>query len=448
MRAALAILVAGLALIPSAASARLVFRTLPVVAESGPRDGDADGPKVAWTTRVRAPGAAVVRVVVGSANLGQASWLTFRSLADGAEHRLDATSLDAWGRTSAMLNGEEAEVSLHVAPGDRGVFVRLAGVSGSDRPVVESQCGPADNRVASTDNRVGRINPPGCTVWRIGNGAFLTAGHCADIDPDLGGPQLPDGTLDWTNATVVEFNVPASDAAGNTVVAAPQDQYPIVLASVQWTFQGNGFPLGNDWCVFRVSENSITHLLPHQAYGLPFRITRELPANNATLRVTGFGTDTGTANQTNQTATGPFAGETSGAGTVRLDHSVDTEGGNSGSPIIWEANQFAIGIHTNAGCTDTTGTNAGTSFELDALENAINAAPGAGTIYVDSGHTLVIEQQGTLVRPIWTIGGGISTVTTGGRISVYPGSYAIPAGTTLSKAMTIEAPVGTVTIAP
>ena len=120
----------------------------------------------------------------------------------------------------------------------------------------------------------------------------------------------------------------------------------------------------------------------------------------------------------------------------------------SGSPIIWEANQFAIGIHTNGGCTDTTGTNAGTSFELDALETAINTAPGAGTIYVDSGHTLVIEQQGTLVRPIWTIGGGISTVTTGGRISVYPGSYPIPAGTTLSKAMTIEAPVGTVTIAP
>src|SRR4029079_15407648 len=106
--------------------------------------------------------------------------------------------------------------------------------------------------------------------------------------------------------------------------------------SVQWTFQGNGFPLGNDWCVFRVSENSNTHLLPHQVYGLPFRITRVLPATNANLRVTGFGTDTGTANKTNQTATGPFNGETSGTGTVRLDHSVDTEGGNSGSPIIWE----------------------------------------------------------------------------------------------------------------
>jgi hypothetical protein len=231
MRPALLLLIV-LTMLPGAASARLLFRTLPVVAESGLRDGDAEAPKVAWTTRVRAPGAAVVRVVVGAADLGRGSWISFRSLADGAEHRLDAGSLDAWGRTSAMLNGEEAEVSLHVAPGDKHVFVRLNGVSGSERPTIESQCGPNDDRVASTDNRVGRINPPGCTVWRIGNGAFLTAGHCADVDPDLGGPQLPNGVLDWTNATVVEFNVPASDASGNTVVAAPQDQYPIVLNSV------------------------------------------------------------------------------------------------------------------------------------------------------------------------------------------------------------------------
>jgi len=448
MRAARAFLLAGL-LLPAAASARgFEFRTIPVVAESGLQDGGEET-RVAWTSRVRAPGAAVIRVRFAAAELGRNSWLTIRSLGDGAEQRLDARSLVEWGHTSAFLNGEEAEVALHVAPGDRDVYVRLAGVMGSDRPEIETQCGATDDRVATTDNRVARVLPVGCTAWRIGNGAFLTAGHCADLDPDLSGPLLPDGTLDFSASTVIEFNVPASDASGNTVAAAPQDQYAVVLASVQWSFAGTGLSMGNDWCVFRVSPNSNTGLLPHQAYGLPFRIMRELPSNGATLRVTGFGLDTGAANQTNQTATGPFNGEVIGTGTARLDYRVDTEGGNSGSPVIWEQNQFCMGIHTNGGCdTLGNGNNSATSFELDALENAINAAPGANTIYVDSGHTLVLQQEGSLLRPIWTISGGISTVATGGRISVWPGNYAISAGTVLSKAMTIEAPVGTVTIAP
>jgi len=383
------LLAAALLALPAAAFARgYTMHTLPLVAESGLHDGGAEA-RVAWTTRVRAPGAAMMRVAFAEADLGRGSWLTIRALKDGAEQRLDAKSLVDWGRTSAFFNGEEAEVSLHVAPGDDDVYVRLAGVLGSDRPTIETQCGATDDRVADNDNRVARILPVGCTAWRIGNGAFLTAGHCADLDPDQGGPLTPDGVLDFTASTVIEFNVPLSDASGNTVAAAPQDQYPVVLGSVQWSFGGNTAPLGNDWCVFRVSANSNTGLLPHQVYGLPFRIMRELPSTGATLRVSGFGTDTGTANQTNQTATGPFTSETAGTGTVRLDYTVDTEGGNSGSPIIWEQNQFCMGIHTNGGCdTAGNGQNSGTSFELDALENAINAVPGPNTVYVDAGHTI------------------------------------------------------------
>ena len=40
---------------------------------------------------------------------------------------------------------------------------------------------------------------------------------------------------------------------------------------------------------------------------------------------------------------------------------VDTEGGNSGSPVINETNGVAVGVHTNAGCTSGGGFNTGTS---------------------------------------------------------------------------------------
>jgi hypothetical protein len=58
MSAARAFLLALLLALPAAAAERgYTVRTLPLVAESGLHDGGAEA-RVAWTTRVRAPGAA------------------------------------------------------------------------------------------------------------------------------------------------------------------------------------------------------------------------------------------------------------------------------------------------------------------------------------------------------------------------------------------------------
>ena len=78
-----------------------------------------------------------------------------------------------------------------------------------------SLCDGDDDRVASADPRVGRLFLGGCTVWLASNGSLLTAGHCADVDPDLNGPMLPDGCLDL--AGLVEFNFPASLSNGQPV---------------------------------------------------------------------------------------------------------------------------------------------------------------------------------------------------------------------------------------
>jgi V8-like Glu-specific endopeptidase len=415
--------------------------------DSGHHDGSGDRFREAFTMEVQTPGAPpVMRVKFEAANLGARSYITIRSLKDQGEQRLDARTFAEWGGSSAYINGDRALVRLHVAPDDREVYVRIAGVIGIQPTGALTQCDATDDRVATNDNKECRLNL-NCTGWRIGNGAFLTAGHCVDYDPDNTGPMLPDGVLDVTDATVVEFRVPASDAAGNPVAADPNDQYTVIASSVQWRFDGDNQGLGKDWAVFRVRPNSNTHLLPHQVYGLPFRITHETPSVGSDLRVTGFGTDTGTANQTNQTATGPFQGETTNGNDIRIDHRVDSESGNSGSPIIWGSfPDLAIGIHTNGGCTTTGGNNSGTSFEVDALENAINAVPGPNTVYVDGFHPVVPVQEGTLMRPLSTVLAGINQVVSGGRVSIFSATYSFPAGGTVSKPMTIEAPVGGVTI--
>ena len=188
------------------------------------------------------------------------------------------------------------------------------------------------------------------------------------------------------------------------------------------------------------------------------------------MRITGFGSDNlpaGTSgnrnaqNQTNQTHTGPYVDQIAGNDPADLIHryQADTTGGNSGSPIIWTTTNpdFTIGIHTNAGCGGTdatpTGANQGTSFEVNALENAIAAfPPGVNEEYVDTinypldGATL---ENGSIFHPWNSVGEGVSGVLSGGTLVVVEGTYVIPATVNMGtdgKSFTVLAPVGNVTI--
>jgi V8-like Glu-specific endopeptidase len=404
---------------------------------------------------VQVPDAKWLRLQIGDFNLGKESYLILRSLQGKGQQRFNAQTLMEWGKSSAYFNGEAVEVELHIAPGETDIFVRIAEVLVGEVRKDNRQftlCG-ADNRVASDDARVGRINVantmgavsnPTCTAWLVSNGALLTAGHCVDADPDDTGPMLPDGIIDNSFSTsVVEFNVPATQNNGQTVFADPDDQYPIDFATIRYRFTGTNTGFGKDWAVFGCRANPNTGLLPHQAQGSFFRMTNDTPAVGATVRVTGFGTDTGAENQTLQTATGGYNGESSSNADIWLRYAVDTTGGNSGSPIIWEANGLTIGIHTNAGCTNSGGENRGTSFEHDALENALQNFHGGSTVYVDNGHPTA-TRNGTIFRPQSTVTTGVTQVANGGTVSIVAGTYGDRI--TISKPMTLRAPAGTVVI--
>lgn len=396
-------------------------------------------------------------------NLGRRSYITITSVQDGGDQRLDSRSLPQWENSTAVFNGDAITIELNVAPDDEGVYFVIdsvvvgdpqdapapEAVNGSE-PVIESLCG-VDNRVASTDGRVGRLFFGGCTAWLISNGRLLTAGHCADFDTDQGGPLLPDGVLDLSG--VVEFNVPPSLPNGTTVAADPDDQYPINTSSVVWRFDGEGQGLGKDWAVFTVNVNSNTGLTPFQAQGGFFRTTNGNPSAGNTIRITGMGLDntpagsTGNRNAqnfTNQTSTGGYVGENISGNDIWHRYAVDTTGGNSGSPIIWNSNGFTIGIHTNAGCaSDGSGANSGTSFEVNALETAIDNHPGSATIYADKVRFGAAE-DGTIYHPHDTITEAVTTVPAGGKISIVTGTYNDTG--LFTKQMFMVAPVGSALI--
>jgi len=403
---------------------------------------------------VQVSGVPWLRLHFDDYELGTQSFIRITSLADGAQQVLDSDSLAQWYNNSAFFNGDAVEVELYVAPGETDVFIKIQEItvgewadggdvwSAGGDVGIESICGGDDDRVRSTDPRVGRIVPAGCTGWIVSNGAHLTAGHCTD------------GT--GTDMQTLEFNIPDSLANGTIQHPGPEDQYPIDAGSIVFHDDGAGY-IGNDWAVFGCNANSNTGLLPVQAQNAFYRMSRD--SNPANVRVTGCGQDdmppgsTGgwnSDNQTLQTHWGTYVGETVQTNEdVIIEYIVDTTGGSSGSPVIIYGTTTTIGIHTNAGCDPPDG-NQGTGFEHNNLENAIETFPGSNVVYADSGHPATSE-DGTVLRPYHTVAEAITAALNNGMVSIVAGSYYKAAGNTFTagedgKKMTLVAPVGTVYI--
>lgn len=419
--------------------------------DSGEHEGLAAETISVFRKVIQVEGVPWLRLHFSNYNLGTRSYITITSELDGSQQRLDAKTMAEWQDSSAYFNGDTVEIELHVAPGEKGIFIHIDEITvgeWAEGEAAESVCGTTDNRVSSTDPREGRIVPVGCTGWIGSNGAFLTAGHCT-------GP----------NMSVLEYNVPNSLADGTIVHPGPQDQYAIIPGSVVFNVDGTG--IGDDWAVFNVNPNTTTGLTPVQAQNAFFRMSRDYSTSGPTVRITGYGVDgppplygggdppgpRNSDSQTLQTHSGPYNGETyEGPSDSYHSYRVDTMGGNSGSPIILDGTLTTIGIHTDGGCTDTGGNNYGTSFENNALENAIQTFPGLNVIYADAGHPVSSSNEdGTVLRPYDTVTEAVKAVTSGGIVSIVSGSYTKAAGNTFlvgedGKWMTIEAPVGTVYI--
>ena len=332
--------------------------------DSGQLPNPTSEPVVLDAFVVDVPGAAWLRldlseVVLERGLSGPPSELRLTSIADGAVQVLDANALEAWRGGSAFFNGDRVLVEILAAPRTRHrVRVRAATIGLPQSSFLLSPCFTTDQRAPSSDARVARLWPVGCTTWMLDDchHCFLSAGHCA---PGA--------------AEVVQFNVPPSDAFGSVVHPDPRDQYVVDLSSVQSQVQGQGA----DWSYFGVFPNPITGQTPFERQGSAFAVTGQpLPTFDANedVRVTGHGVDTTPPerNRVQQT----HVGEWVSFGTDVTSYRADTTGGSSGSPVIHEPSGRPIAVHTNGGCTTFGGANSGTSLSQAALQAALASPRG------------------------------------------------------------------------
>jgi V8-like Glu-specific endopeptidase len=317
---------------------------------------------------VLVPEAAWLQIEFGDFDLGETGILKIEDVDTGELQTFNQQQLEAWGGMSAIFKSTHLLLSVDTNADAGGpLFYEIKRIfvgepledrlyetpSGSEESISvnEVQCGGADNRQASTDLRVGRIMPVGCTGWIVGENTFLTAGHCVR-----------------NSMRILEFNVPDSNTDRTLNPAPVHDQYAIVQNSIVSNKNG----VGDDWAVFRVAANTQTGLFPRAAQGAQFTLSNTLNPNQVT--VTGYGRDIGVDDQTQQTDSGAFLGATvEGRNDVFIEYIVDTEGGNSGSPVISnDGSGQAIGIHTHGGCNPPNDGNKGTSFQHERLWKTIH----------------------------------------------------------------------------
>ena len=386
--------------------------------------------QVVWSTVVMVPGSSWLRLRYAGVMLsgqatpgGDGSFLRITSLRDGAVMTQHLLHVGQWQDTSAYFNGDAVQVELLAFPGtgqNRLVIDQV--LAGPLTPITtESICGNTDDRTLSTDPRCARNQPTGCTSWMIDdcNHCFLTAGHCAG-----------------SGLQVVQFNVPLSTTSGSLQHPPPSDQYAVDPASLQ---THGGLGVGNDWAYFGVFPNSVTGLTPFQANGgQAFALQPTPPAVGAQqIRITGYGSTTSPVSPTwylvQKTHAGPYATFT---GTT-VQYVTDTTGGNSGSPVIVDGTNQAIGIHTHGGCNPTGGQNSGTGSNHVGLQAAL--ADPAGVCYCPE---LEFAFPNGLPASLSPTGGTPIRVQLSGPIALQPGTLVLHVTSSAGTATAIAAPLG------
>ena len=364
------------------------FTQVPYVLDSGwvtPAAATGSDLQLTGSLMVQQPGADWMRiyfkdaVLAGDPLSGNGAELRVLSLVDGGYQTMNAIELERWDNSTAYFNGDSVVIEIWAQPGTGSSRVEVASIDMGIAPAgTDTICGLVDDRLPSTDPRSGRLLPIGCTGWLIQDcaGCALTAGHCTG------------------NINVLQFNVPPSLSNGSIQNPPPSDQYPVDPASVQ-TNGGQG--VGNDYAYFGTFANGTTGLTVTAAQGPGFQLLPPPAAGGGTIRITGFGTDNtpSTRNQTQQTHTGSLV--TNNGSTVQ--YTADTTGGNSGSPVIWDEMDAAVGIHTHGGCNSTGGQNSGTSLNSGGLQAFLDSPQGicGAGINLQNPPTIVPRGESTQV---------------------------------------------------
>jgi hypothetical protein len=116
----------------------------------------------------------------------------------------------------------------------------------------------------------------------------------------------------------------------------------------------------------------------------------------------------------------------------------DTEGGNSGSPVIDGLTNNAVGVHTHGGCSSSGGNNNGTSLFHTAFWNAVEQGAGGCPVELPSTPNPTNGQTGVplnLAQLTWSNGTG--AVTNELYFGTNPSSLTLVQSGTLATSWTI-----------
>ena len=289
-------------------------------------------PEVVISFTVHVEGAHWLRLHFSSVELAgewsseTGSILRMTSLRDAEVQELHSRGVEQWQGSSAYFNGDTLLVEVLAQPHQRANrLVMERAVAGLSPIGADFGCG-VDTRIPSSDGRVARILPLGCTAFLIADcqSCFLSAGHCVAA------------------GMVAQFNVPLSQTNGTLVHPPIADQFPIDPVSVQSQNAGVGF----DWAYFGGLTNNLGET-PMQRQRARFVVTDVPPFDPAdAIRVNGHGVALGALNQTQQTELGTWTGITTNV--VRFTTFVVP--GNSGSPVIHGPTGAVLGIVTHDDC--------------------------------------------------------------------------------------------------
>jgi V8-like Glu-specific endopeptidase len=328
---------------------------------TGPIDHPGGAPAIVAEHLVRRPGAPFLTLELRDVVLPPGSRIDVESLRDGHRQSIDAASYASHGAHTACFNGDALRVRLVAGPGTRGNRFGIAAVGFGDAPAQRplTLCG-ADDRTLSYDPSVCRLVIRDATTMYVGSawlidymGAILTAGHNLSIN--------------GLKSLQAQFNVPKSAADGSIVNPPPIDQYDWSALGALYQHDANG-----DWGALRVQQNTTSGLYAGEAQIVVLRLGPP-PALQANSKIAGFGIDDTpdkTFNHVQQVAFGPLTAISGD----KLLHRVDTQGGNSGSPIVDFATGIAYGVHTAGGCDATaTSANVGWSVEHPSFKAAQNS---------------------------------------------------------------------------
>ncbi|MEM9669854.1 MAG: trypsin-like serine protease [Pseudomonadota bacterium] len=295
----------------------------------------------------------------------------------GADSSLDATDVSLKDLVSHIHVGNE--VAPDGRPQSEGPDFEEAAGSGdrsdnisADEDNEQAYC-DEDDRQLTSHEIYGRMQPKYCTVFRVEQNIFASAGHCFRTRRD---------------DKVVVFNIPPSDENGDPQHPAPlaAHTFPVITSSLKCSdcTQGEEDHRGNDWAIFTLGRNTEPPFMTaEEKYNFPDEkiwVANSKAADWTSMTLYGFGWDDEPSEHkfALQKSSGPIDNfKKTTRGGIKIQHYTDTEDGASGAPIYatrkeTPAETYIVGIHNGGKCNPAAGIpNHGTAFSSPRLQEHI-----------------------------------------------------------------------------